>query len=71
MWYDLTATKMIQKYLNIYSQIKMQFDGEGKINTVALFQEGRWISSPTLAKRMRLQHIALPIRQEASILLKR
>ena len=71
MWYDITATKMIQKYLNIYSQINMQFDAEGKINTVALFQEGRWISSPTLAKRMRLQHITLPIRQEASITLKR
>ncbi|EDP97924.1 hypothetical protein U8527_18195 [Kordia algicida OT-1] len=71
MWYDLTATKMIQKYLNIYSQIKMQFDGEGKINTVALFQEGRWISSPALAKQMRLQHITLPIRQEASMVLKR
>jgi hypothetical protein len=71
MWYDITATKMIQKYLNIYSQIKMQFDAEGKINTVALYQEGRWISSPTLAKRMRLQHISLPVRQEASITLKR
>lgn len=62
---------MIQKYLNIYSQIKMQFDEEGKVNTVALFQEGKWISSPTLAKRMRLRHIALPIQQEASITLKR
>ncbi len=71
MWYDITATKMIQKYLNIYSQINMQFDEEGKVNTVALFQEGKWISSPTLAKRMRLQHIALPIKQEASITLKR
>ncbi|QHI36454.1 hypothetical protein IMCC3317_18170 [Kordia antarctica] len=71
MWYDITATKMIQKYLNIYSQIKLQFDGEGNVNTVALFQEGKWISSPTLAKRMRLQHISLPIRQKASITLKR
>ena len=71
MWYNITATKMIQKYLNIYSQIKLQFDGEGNVNTVALFQEGKWISSPTLAKRMRLQHISLPIRQKASITLKR
>jgi len=71
MWYDITTTKMIQKYLNIYSQINMQFDGEGKINTVALFQEGKWISSPTLTKRMRLQHISLPVKQEASITLKR
>ncbi len=62
---------MIQKYLNIYSQIKMQFDGEGKVNTVALFQEGKWISSPTLAKRMRLQHIAFPLKQKACITLKR
>lgn len=69
MWSDITATKMIQKYLNMYSQIKMQFDGEGKVNTVALFQKGKWISSPTLAKRMRLQHITLPMRQEASITL--
>jgi len=71
MWYDVTATKMIQKYLNIYSQIKMQFDAEGKVNAVDLFQEGRWISSPTLAKRLRLQHIALPVRQKASITLKK
>ena len=71
MWYDITATKMIQKYLNMYSQINMQFDGEGKVAKVALFQEGKWISSPTLAKRMRLQHISLPMRQEASITLKR
>ncbi len=71
MWYDSAATKMIQKYLNIYSQIKMQFDGEGNIQKVDLFQEGRWISSPTLAKRMRLRHIALPVQQKASITLKR
>jgi len=71
MWYDITATKMIQKYLNMYSQINMQFDGDGKVANVALFQEGKWISSPTLAKRMRLQHISLPIQQEASITLKR
>ena len=69
MWYDITATKMIQKYLNMYSQIKMQFDGEGKVNTVALFKEGKWISSPTLAKRMRLQHITLPMQQKACITL--
>lgn len=62
---------MIQTYLDIYSQIRMQFDAEGKVNTVDLFQEGKWISSPTLAKRMRLQHIALPVRQKASITLKR
>ena len=49
----------------------MQFDGEGKVNTVALFQDGKWIQSPTLAKRMRLQHISLPVRQEGSITLKR
>lgn len=71
MWYDITATKMIQKYLNIYSQINLQFDAKGKVNTVALFQEGKWISSPTLAQQMRLRHIALPIQQEASITLKR
>ncbi|PTX61035.1 hypothetical protein C8N46_105191 [Kordia periserrulae] len=71
MWYDIRATKMIQTYLDIYSQIRMQFDAEGKVNTVDLFQEGKWISSPTLAKRMRLQHIALPVRQKASITLKR
>lgn len=71
MWYDIAATKMIQKYLNIYSQINMKFDSDGKVNTVALFQEGKWISSPTLAKRMQLRHIALPIKQEASITLKR
>ncbi|MEM6718654.1 MAG: hypothetical protein AAF611_05050 [Bacteroidota bacterium] len=71
MWYDVATTKMIQKYLNLYSQINLQFDGEGKVQKVDLFQEGRWISSPTLAKRMRLQHIALPVRKEASITLKR
>ncbi|MEM6687442.1 MAG: hypothetical protein AAF617_16810 [Bacteroidota bacterium] len=62
---------MIQKYLNDYSQIKMQFDAKGNVHTVALFQEDRWISSPTLAQRLRLQHIALPLQQKASILLKR
>ena len=71
MWYDITATKMIQKYLNIYSQINLQFDSKGKVNTVALFHAGQWISSPTLAKRMRLQHIAFPLKQKASITLKR
>ncbi|WP_046758335.1 hypothetical protein [Kordia jejudonensis] len=71
MWYDITATKMIQNYLNIYSQINLKFDAKGKVNAVALYQEGRWISSPTLAKRMQLQHIALPIQQAASITLKR
>jgi hypothetical protein len=71
MWYNITATKMIQNYLNSYSQIKMQFDSEGKVNTVALFQDGTWIQSPTLAKRMRLRHISLPMRREASITLKR
>lgn len=71
MWYDITATKMIQKYLNSYSQINLQFDTNGKVNTVALFQEGKWISSPTLAYQMRLQHIALPVQQAASITLKR
>jgi hypothetical protein len=71
MWYDSNATKMMQNYLNIYSQINMQFDGKGKLQKVALFQEGRWISSPTLAKSMRLQHIALPVAQQASITLKR
>ena len=71
MWYDLTATKMMQQYLNIYSQMKMHFDGEGKVQKVDLLSDGKWISSPTLAKRMRLQHIALPVRQAASITLKR
>lgn len=71
MWYDVTTTKMIQQYLNMYSQINMKFDGDGKVTNVALFQEGKWISSPTLAKRMRLQHISLPIQQKASITLKR
>lgn len=71
MWYDTSATTMIQKYLNSYSKINLQFNSEGKIQKVDVFLEGRWISSPTLAKRMRLQHIALPVRQEASITLKR
>ncbi|KAB8154184.1 hypothetical protein EZY14_007035 [Kordia sp. TARA_039_SRF] len=71
MWYDITVTKMIQKYLDMYSKINLQFDAEGKVNKVDLFQEGKWISSPTLAKRMRLQHIALPVKQKASITLTR
>ena len=71
MWYDITATKIIQQYLNIYSQIRMQFDHEGKVYKVNLFQNGGWISSPTLAKRMRLQHLTFPVKQKASILLKR
>ena len=71
MWYDITATKMIQKYLNIYSQINLQFDSKGKVNTVALFQDGKWLSSPTLAPRLRLQPIAFPLKQKASITLKR
>ncbi len=71
MWYDITATKMIQNYLNLYSQINMQFDGDGKIKAIALFQNNTWIDSPTLAKQMRLRHIALPMRQKASITLKR
>jgi hypothetical protein len=71
MWYDITATKTIQKYLNIYSQINMQFDGDGNLKMIALFQNNTWIESPTLAKRMRLQHIQLPVKQKASITLKR
>jgi hypothetical protein len=51
--------------------MKMHFDGEGKVQKVDLLSDGKWISSPTLAKRMRLQHIALPFRQAASITLKR
>ena len=71
MWYDITATKMIQNYLNQYSQIKMQFDSDGKVKTIALFQNNTWIDSPTLAKQMRLRHITLPMRQKASIILKK
>lgn len=71
MWYSATTTKMIQKYLNIYSQIQMHFDVEGNIHRVDLFIEGKWITSPTLAKQMQLQHVVLPVRQKASILLKR
>jgi len=71
MWYDITATKIIQNYLNMYSQIKMQFDGDGKVKTIALFQNNTWIDSPTLATQMRLRHITLPVRQKASITLKR
>lgn len=71
MWYDITATKMIQNYLNLYSQINMQFDGEGKVKTIALFQNNTWINSPTLATQMRLRHITLPVRQKACITLKR
>jgi hypothetical protein len=71
MWYDITATKMIQKYLNSYSQINMQFDDDGKVKTIALFQNNTWVQSPTLAKRMRLRHIQLPVKQKASITLRR
>ena len=71
MWYSAATTRFIQQYLNIYSQIKMHFDVEGTIQKVDLFHEGKWISSPTLAKRMQLQRITLPVAQKASILLKR
>lgn len=71
MWFDITATKIIQKYLNIYSQMKMHFDNEGKIAAIELFQNGTWITNPILAKRMELENIFLPVQQEASITLKR